>query len=158
MGLSTAQDQIVGALMLFIQSMTGTVGIELPPPEIRILPQRELARKACDGRQCDVYGWFSNADKIVYMSDHQDFVNDMHARSVLLHELVHYAQDQFQALKMVNDCLTWKARELQAYDIQYAWLRRHRVPVPTLSFNSVLLTYENVRCPAGKIGSRAMRN
>ena len=149
MGLA-AQDQIVGALMLFIQSMTGTVGIELPPPEIRVLPQRELAQKACN-RKCDVYGWFSNADKVVYMADNQDFMNNMHARSVLFHELVHYSQNQFQALKMVNDCLTWKARELQAYDIQYAWLRRHRVPTPTLSFNSVLLSDENVRCPAGKV-------
>ncbi len=158
MELVAAQNQIVGALMLFIQSMTGTVGIELPAPEIRVLPQRELAQKACGNRECDVYGWFSNVDKIVYMSDNQDFVNDLHARSVLLHELVHYAQDRFQALKMVNDCLTWKARELQAYDIQYAWLRHHRVRTPTPSFNSVLINYENVRCPAGKVEARAARN
>ena len=141
--------------MLFIQSMTATVGIDLPPPEISILPQQQLAQKACGNFDCDVYGWFSNADKVVYMSQNQDFVNDLHARSVLLHELVHYAQDRWKAPTMINACLTWKARELQAYDIQYEWLRLHRVRVPTLSFNTVLLNYENVRCPAGKVEARA---
>jgi len=155
MELLAAQGKIVASLMLFIQSMTGTVGIDFQAPEIRVIPQSELARKACDGQACEVYGWFSNTDKLVYLADNQDFVNNPHARSILLHELVHYVQDQMKAPTMVNDCLTWKARELQAYDIQYEWLRRHRVRAPTPSFNAVLINFENVRCPYGRMDAEA---
>lgn len=155
MELLAAQGKIITALMLFVQSMTGTVGIDFKAPEIRVIAQHELASKACGGQDCNVYGWFSNLDKRIYLADNQDFINNPHARSVLLHELVHYVQDQMKAPTMINDCLTWKARELQAYDIQYEWLRRHRVRTPTLSFNTVLINFENIRCPHGRVKAEA---
>ncbi len=155
MELLAAQGRIVAALMLFIQSMTGTVGIDLPAPQIHVIPQSELAHKACGGTPCNVYGWFSNTDKRVYLAQGQDFINDPHARSVLLHELVHYTQDKMKTPTMINSCLTWKARELQAYDIQYEWLRRQHVRVTTPSFNAVLIHFENIRCPYGKTDAEA---
>lgn len=64
------------------------------------------------------------------MSDRLDPVRDLRARSVLLHELVHYAQDLHGKFATLEPCERFRQRESEAYAVQNRFLRRHGlVPV-----------------------------
>lgn len=78
---------ILADLLIFAQSFTGySIPSELP--EIAFVPHVELQRSACD-RPCEVYGWYP-LGRTIYLDDRLDPIRDAKARSILLHELVHY--------------------------------------------------------------------
>ena len=129
--------ETVTALVLYIQATLGVTG-EIPDPEVKFLPQEEIAMRACGGRCGNVRGWFSYQDNAVYITLDSDVLGNMHDRSILLHELVHHVQHHIDFPRLRNDCATWKAREKQAYGVQYGWLYRNRIPVRTQTFNTLL--------------------
>ncbi len=131
--------------MLHAQAEMGVSGA-IPNPPIRFLPQEEIAAQACDNGCSNVHGWFSYKDHIVYLALDGDIYGNMYDRSILLHELVHYIQDRQGTPRMQNECKTWKAREAQAYEIQYRWLRRNGVPVRTPAYNVLLAGFESMNC------------
>lgn len=137
--------EIVAALILYIQTALSVPGA-VPSPEIKFLPQEEIALRAC-GEQCtNVRGWFSYHDNSVYMTLDSDVLGNMYDRGVLLHELVHHVQHHRNSPRLHNDCATWKARERQAYGVQYEWLYENRIPVRTQTFNALLLGFTSLDC------------
>jgi hypothetical protein len=48
------------------------------------------------------------------------------ARGILLHELVHFLQQENGAFAERPGCDAWSPREQEAYRIQYEWLWAHR--------------------------------
>lgn len=138
---------IISALMLYAQQATHTVAIPFQLPDVRFVSQESLAARVCNDSRCDVRGWFSSADQVIYMAGNRNImVNNMHARSILLHEIVHYIQHQIGFPQLGNICLTWKAREIEAYKIQYRWLYENHVRVRTPVFNLPLVNFDSIRC------------
>ena len=144
----TSLQAIISALMVYINTAMYITDSPIGAPEVRFLPQTQIAEKACGADKCgNVLGWFSNEDQTVYLKNTLDVKNNMEARGILLHELVHYVQYKRNIPALANDCLTWKAREVQAYNIQYNWLYENRVPIRTPAFNNALVGFESIRCP-----------
>ncbi len=144
----TSLQAIVSALMVYINTAMYITDSQIAAPEVRFVPQTQIEAKACDGESCgNVLGWFSNEDETVYLKNTLDVQNNMQARGILLHELVHYVQYKHNIPSLENDCLTWKAREVQAYNIQYNWLYDNRVPIRTPTFNIALVGFESIKCP-----------
>ena len=127
------------------QSVHWSIG-SLPLPEIHFVSRMVLAQEACPVAHCNALGWFPNKGNIVYMAIDQDVTNDLYARGILVHELVHYVQHMTGSPAEDNACLTWKARERQAYGIQHHWLRINHVPVQTPTYNLYLAGYSRMSC------------
>jgi hypothetical protein len=97
----------------------------LPPVYRRPLP--ELQAMVCKG-PCQVRGFYL-PPKGVYLNETLDIEHDVVARSVLLHELVHYVQELSGRFNSLPDkCDRWWSREKEAYDIQNAYLRSSGSP------------------------------
>lgn len=119
---------------------------ELPSPEVHFISRTALAAMACPDHSCDPIGWFPNKGNVVYLASDQDVVEDYYSRGILVHELVHYVQHKLGDPVGANQCLTWKAREMQAYGIQYHWLRVNRQRIVTPPYNLRLAGYARMRC------------
>ena len=103
-------------------------GYALPedPPRIAFAPHAELERAACS-RPCKIYGWYPRG-KIIYLDDRLDPVHEVRARSILLHELVHYMQQVHGAFSGGSECENWSRREREAYSVQARWLAEKATP------------------------------
>ncbi len=138
--------EIITALILYIQAELGIIGV-IPNPAVTFLPQVQLEARACGGASCgNVHGWFSYNDGAIYMALDNDVYTNLYDRSILLHELVHYLQDHQEKPRLNNACETWKAREVEAYGVQYKWLRHNRVPLRTRSYNTLLAEFDGLGC------------
>ncbi len=143
----TLLQEIITALILYIQAEVGVIGV-IPNPEVVFLPQKQLEALACEDADCNnVHGWFSYNDGTIYMALDNDIHRNLYDRSILLHELVHYIQDHQEKPRLGGACNTWKAREIEAYEVQYKWLRHNRVPIRTPGYNTRLAQLENMDCP-----------
>lgn len=125
-----------------------TVGraADLPTPEVHFVSRAALAKKACVSERCDAIGWFPNKGNVIYIASDQDVVGNLHSRSIMVHELVHYVQHNLGLAKSESKCLSWKAREMQAYGIQHHWLRANRVRIRTPAYNMRLASFSRMRC------------
>ena len=118
-------------------------------PEVRQVSQAELQRRFCNG-PCGVKAFYA-PEEGVFIDESFDLSRNVHARSVLLHELVHHMQaksGRFDA--MTNACVRSNRAEAEAYRVQNLYLisihsthrvamtgwaarcRRNEVPTPTI--------------------------
>jgi hypothetical protein len=77
----------------------------------------------CGGRECNAVGWY-NDERIVYIDDRLRDKDTMFARSLMVHEFVHYLQHlsgQFDS----TSCEDSVKRERQAYAIQREYVQAH---------------------------------
>jgi hypothetical protein len=119
-----ALGKLVIELLLAVQMLAGFD----PPavaPEVVFVPQEILERQACD-RPCKIYGWFPNG-RTIYLDDRLDPLGDPGARAVLVHELVHYLQQESGAYGRPLGCRDWLAREREAFDVQIRWMAENGV-------------------------------
>ena len=119
--MDAALAQLVAKLLVSIHLLAG---FELPAesPEVVFVPQADLQEAACDG-PCEVYGWFPPG-RIIYLDDRLDPIRDIAARGILVHELVHYLQQESGTFPPGGGCSAWLERERQAYDVQIRWHAR----------------------------------
>ena len=117
-------------------------------PQVHQLASVELQQKFCKG-PCGVKAFYA-PNEGVFIDDSLDVEHDVHARSILLHELVHHVQavsGRFDAMR--NACMRSNRAEAEAYRIQNLYLvsihsthrvamtgwsarcRRNEVPTPT---------------------------
>ena len=116
------------ALVLkLLTAISAIAGYPLPDrqPEIAFVPQSYLEERACD-RPCAVRGWFPPG-QVVYLDERLDPENDTWERSILVHELVHYLQQEEGSFTAAGSCEAWMKREAEAYEVQYRWLVTQRV-------------------------------
>lgn len=118
-------------------------------PQIHQLAPAELQQKFCKG-PCGVKAFYA-PDEGVFIDASLDLEHDIHARSILLHELVHHVQSvsgRFDSMR--NACVRSNSAEREAYRIQNLYLisihsthrvamtgwsarcRRNEVPTPTV--------------------------
>lgn len=111
--------EVVASLFLAVSQLTDyPAPRELPP--IHVLSEREMAQRLCAG-PCGVRAFYLDGQG-VYLRDDLDIVDDLKARSILLHELVHHIQHETGRFAAMNACERWLAREDEAYRIQNAYL------------------------------------
>lgn len=111
---------LVVQLLLAVQALSGYAA-PAAPPTVEFLPHQQLEQRACSG-PCAVFGWFPPG-QTVYLDDRLDPVNDLRSRAVLLHELVHFLQQENEAFKGPASCRTWLDKEREAFDIERRWLQ-----------------------------------
>lgn len=116
---------LVVKLLLAAQGLSGYAAPGAPP-SVAFLPQGELAQRACDG-PCAVYGWFPPG-RTIYLDDRLDPLSDLRARGILLHELVHFLQQENGAFGGPQSCRTWLDKEHEAFDVERRWLMEQPRP------------------------------
>lgn len=126
----SALGKLVSELLLAIHLLSG-YAIPPEPPRVEFLPHAELEERAC-GRPCQVYGWFPPG-QTVYLDDRLNPLVSVAARGILLHELVHFLQQEEGTFAVAPDCDAWLEREHEAFDIQIRWLTEQRAPLRALS-------------------------
>ena len=105
----------------WIVAKTGWAVHEAPP--IHFVPYGELVKIFTGGKSTDfhVEGLYSDEDHSIYLPEGWRG-DDLHDRSVLLHELVHHLQYLNKVKAVCSSEYDWQALELQV-----AWLREQGV-------------------------------
>jgi len=86
-------------------------------PEILRVPHEEMVCNA----KCAALAVYRPGEGI-YLDDSLKPETDLFARSILLHELVHYVQDMSGEHADMRPCMRWYQREQEAYAIQKIFL------------------------------------
>ncbi len=96
------------------------------PPRVVYLSTTHLQQMACE-QACNVRGHYAGGREI-YLDERLRPLSDLFDRSILLHEMVHYLQQQDAAhestagLAERDKCRLWHMREQEAYALQEAFL------------------------------------
>lgn len=108
-------------------------------PKVEMVPHSFLVEHACRGAACHVQGWFAGGDTI-YLDDTLDPVHGLYDSSVLLHEFVHFLQQESKRSGIHTSCVANVASEREAYSAQREYLLRYGVYRPVGS------SMHNVSC------------
>ena len=115
-------------------------------PAVHRVPHERIEELAC-GRKCPALGAYQPGEGI-YLDESLQPETNVFARSVLLHELVHYVQDLSAQWENAESCDRWYRREKEAYAIQEHFLAlvgsEHRVSFSTLFGYSALLDCKGI--------------
>lgn len=90
--------RLIAELFLTIKLLSGDPVPE-QVPEVHFVSLKVLQQVACKGRNCKVKALYHPV-KGVMINENLDVVNDVYARSVLMHELVHHLQQVNHKLRM----------------------------------------------------------
>lgn len=138
-------DDLVPELMRAIERLSRYPVPESMPRVYRVAHEK-IEELAC-GRKCPALGAYKPGDGI-YLDEALQPETNVFARSVLLHELVHYVQDMSSGMNDIESCDRWYQREKEAYAIQENFLAlvssEHRVSYSTLFGYSALLGCDGI--------------
>lgn len=110
---------LIAKLLVTVQALTGYPG-STRAPVVAFIPHVELRGMAREG-PCEIRGWYAGGSTI-YLDDRLDPEANKWDRSIVVHELVHYLQEQDGAFGAVPTCQRWLEREEEAYTVQQQWL------------------------------------
>jgi hypothetical protein len=119
----------VGAMKALVVSLMAWIGAHTSypvpehPPLVAVVPHTYLEKIACKG-PCPILGLYAD-EGVVYLDDTLQVDTNVCARSVLLHELVHYSQDLTGKFDNQLPIVRWKLREKEARAVQAQWLAGH---------------------------------
>ena len=113
--------ELLRELTLEAVSITGLAMPKALPPVV-LADKETVARYACAGK-CRAAGAYHPRYGVA-LDRSLDPLNDDLARSILLHELVHYLQYENQLYADKTDCARWFKREEHAYSAQQQYLRK----------------------------------
>lgn len=92
-------------------------------PLLEFKPHDFFVEHACLGNtKCRVAAWYDNHG-IIYIDDNLKNNDDVFTDSLIVHELVHYLQDQSNKF-IDQNCQNYLMREREAYGIQRQYLNR----------------------------------
>jgi hypothetical protein len=115
-------DELLTILMSWSVTLSGYPS-PLAPPDIILAPHGYLVAEACAGHECQVLGWYPHGQKI-YLDDRLDPANSTYASSIVVHEMVHFLQQQSGRFEENVDCASSLEREREAYAVQREFLIR----------------------------------
>jgi hypothetical protein len=92
-------------------------------PEIVMVPHNYLVAEACGGRECKVLGWYPPGQKI-FLDERLDPAHNLYATSIVVHEMVHFLQQQSGHFELGFTCAQALEREREAYAVQGEFLLR----------------------------------
>jgi len=91
-------------------------------PEVTFAPMFIVSQYACGGK-CDALGAY-HPQRGILIEWTLDPQRDLYARSILLHEIVHFLQDRHKIHGDHATCRRWHQREFDAYSVQNKFLAR----------------------------------
>jgi len=94
-------------------------------PAVALVPHSYIEDLAC-GVRCDVLGVYPDGN-VVYVDSALKPETNICARSVILHELVHYLQDRNERFINLPPVIRWQVREVEAYAYQRRYLRENGI-------------------------------
>ncbi|MCC7547301.1 MAG: hypothetical protein IT532_06015 [Burkholderiales bacterium] len=112
-------DEVVKTLSRAIRQLS-RYRVPKEAPRIYRVPKAELENYVC-GTHCAIQAWYRPGDGI-FLDDTLRPESNLFHRSILLHELVHYFQDQGGEYADMAPCDRWFHRELDAYNVQNRYL------------------------------------
>jgi len=112
--------KLIASLLVAISQMTG-YSIPGEPPRIRPMSHAQLAEEVC-GKPCGIIAFTTPKGEIL-IDESLMIGRDPAATSILVHELTHFLQIRSAPGPVALTCDLWSAREREAYDVQYRWLR-----------------------------------
>lgn len=96
-------------------------------PDLRKLSHRQLEVILCAGKPCNAVAYYDHHASIIYYDDKLDIQNSDVARAFIVHELVHFLQDEAGKMKHTPlPCEDYVALEREAYRAQQAFLTQHQ--------------------------------
>jgi hypothetical protein len=131
-------EEIAAIMMSWAVTLTGFPA-PAQMPTIEMVPHAFMVEHACGGRECHVQGWFTGG-KVIYLDQNLDPVKGLYDSSVLLHEMVHYLQQESPGATIHTNCAANVDAERQAYGAQREYLLRYGVYRPVGS------SMHNVSC------------
>jgi hypothetical protein len=90
-------------------------------PEIIRVPHERIEALVCNAKKCAALAVYRPGEGI-YLDEKLKPETNLFHRSILLHELVHYAQEMEGAHDDMKPCMRWYQREQEAYAIQKIFL------------------------------------
>lgn len=121
-------EELYAVLMSWAITLTG-YQVPAQPPEVVTVPSSYLIQAACGGEQCKVLGWFPPGRRI-YLDERLDPKDNLFASSVVVHEMVHYLQQEAGKFGDARSCENALAMEREAYAAQREFLLRYGVYRP----------------------------
>ncbi len=112
--------QLVPELLTAIDQLS-KYAIPQELPGVHRVPHEKIEQLTCGGGKCAALAAYRPGEGI-YIDEALKPETDIFARSVLLHELVHYVQDVANELASAEACDRWYRREQEAYAIQKRFL------------------------------------
>lgn len=97
-------------------------------PDLKVLSHQQMENMVCAGKPCNAVAYYDHHASIIYYDDSLDIENSDVAKGFIVHELVHFLQDE--AGKMTNTplpCEDYVALEREAYQVQQAFLTAHQM-------------------------------
>lgn len=110
---------LIAELLVATQAVSG-YPIPAEPPVVEFLAADALQQRACGG-PCAVLGWYEHGSSI-YLDESLFPLTNLRSQAILVHEMVHYLQEDNGAFGIPPTCQRWVARESEAYTVQYRWL------------------------------------
>ena len=96
-------------------------------PEVAFVSHQELTNMACNGTECKVIGFHPPGSNRVYIDNRLDPVESIFARSIIVHEFVHYLQQSEGKFALQYSCNDALVMEREAYYVQSRFLEAHGV-------------------------------
>jgi hypothetical protein len=116
-------NELLAVLMSWAVTLSG-----YPPPahmpEIVVVPHSELVKVACSGHECKVLGWFPPGRKI-FLDERLLPLDSTYSSSVVVHEMVHYLQQESGKFSAPFSCEDAIKMEHEAYGAQREYFVRY---------------------------------
>jgi hypothetical protein len=114
-----AMEDLLAELLIAIDRLSKYKVPDQAPPVHRV-PHETIEQLTC-GAECAALAVY-RAGEGIYLDEALEPETNIFARSVLLHELVHYVQDTSRELAEARPCERWYRREQEAYALQKVFL------------------------------------
>ncbi len=110
------------------------------PPQLQYRPHAFFVQEVCGGRECKAVGWYNDQD-VVYIDERLRYSETSFARSLLVHELIHYLQHHSGGFDS-RSCEDSIAREREAYSVQNSYLLSAQASINQIRPAPVICAYE----------------
>lgn len=118
--MDLALSSLVADLFAAIQLLSGYPPPTVPP-QVHRVPQAEIGRQFCNS-PCQIKAVYDPTQG-VFIDERLDIHNNVFARSILLHELVHHVQSVSGRFDLGDsECVRRNTAEQEAYYIQNRYL------------------------------------
>jgi len=126
MEIPTPAEKLSSLLVELFLAIKLIAGYPVPQqwPAIQLLDSNAMRAMLCQGPCGDIPAFYLPG-RGVFVNARLDFDNDVSARSILLHELVHHVQELSGKFdRIASQCDRWYSKELEAYSVQNQFLRQ----------------------------------
>ena len=121
-------DELLATMLSWAITLSGYPA-PAQPPTLAMVSHAYLEQAACEGRRCKVLGWFPPGHT-VYLDDRLNPQDSLYASGVLVHELVHYLQQESGRFGKPYSCEAAVEMEREAYAAQREFFVRYGVYQP----------------------------